>query len=166
MTAPGSRIVVGVDHSPAARSALAYALREAVRRDAPVQVVTAAEVPVDWGAVHGARPDPADWPSAEQVRAAAAVHAARVVDEVRTELAEDADIPPIVTVTAVLGPAAPALLRAASGAALLVVGSRGRGTVASTLLGSVSRDCVLHATCPITVVRPAGDRRPAPVAAT
>jgi nucleotide-binding universal stress UspA family protein len=164
MTAPGTRIVVGLDHSPAARSALAYALREAVRRDVPVEVVTAAETPVDWGAVHGARPDPAMWPSPEQVRAEAATRAARVVDEVRAELAEDVDIPPIVTVTAVLGPAAPALLRAARGAALLVVGSRGRGTVASTMLGSVSRECVLHATGPVTVVPAVDDRRPAPVA--
>lgn len=162
MAAPGSRIVVGVDHSLAARSALAYAMREAVRRDAPVQVVTVAEAPVDWGVVHGARPDPAVWPSADQVRAAAAMHAARVVDEVRAELAEDIDVPPVVTVTAVLGAAAPTLLRAARGAALLVVGSRGRGNVASTVLGSVSRDCVLHATCPVTVVRAIGDRRPAP----
>jgi hypothetical protein len=56
------------------------------------------------------------WPSAEQVRAATAAHAARSVDEVRAELAEDVDVPPIETVTAVLGSASPALLRAARGA--------------------------------------------------
>jgi nucleotide-binding universal stress UspA family protein len=44
------------------------------------------------------------------------------------------------------------LVDAAAGAALLVVGHRGRGS--GVLLGSVGLECVLHATCPVTVVRP------------
>ena len=43
---------------------------------------------------------------------------------------------------------------AADGAELLVIGHRGRGSVASVLLGSVGLYCVLHAQCPVTVVRP------------
>ena len=54
-------------------------------------------------------------------------------------------------------PGAPAavLVEQAQGADLLVVGHRGRGGFASALLGSVSMHCVLHAPCPITIVRPA-----------
>jgi hypothetical protein len=51
------------------------------------------------------------------------------------------------------GHAAEVLLRASKGADLLVVGSRGHGGFASAMLGSVSLYCVLHAHCPVVVVR-------------
>jgi nucleotide-binding universal stress UspA family protein len=54
----------------------------------------------------------------------------------------------------VLGQPAEVLLRVARGARMLVVGSRGRGGFASLLLGSVSDQCVRHATCPVVVVHP------------
>jgi hypothetical protein len=43
-------------------------------------------------------------------------------------------------------------LEAATGADLLVLGSRGHGTFAGMLLGSVSQHCVQHAPCPVLVV--------------
>lgn len=43
---------------------------------------------------------------------------------------------------------------------LLVLGHRGRGAVRSALLGSVGLHCVLHAPCPVTVVRSAAAREP------
>src|SRR6478752_266297 len=52
----------------------------------------------------------------------------------------------------VRGHAADALLDASRGADLLVVGSRGHGTFAGTLLGSVSQHCAQHARCPIVIV--------------
>ena len=46
------------------------------------------------------------------------------------------------------------LLQLAGSAAMVVVGSRGRGKVRSLLLGSVSVALVRHAHCPVVVVRP------------
>jgi nucleotide-binding universal stress UspA family protein len=44
-------------------------------------------------------------------------------------------------------------VRAASGADMLVVGSRGHGGFTGALLGSVSQYCVHHAPCPVLVLR-------------
>jgi nucleotide-binding universal stress UspA family protein len=52
----------------------------------------------------------------------------------------------------VQGHPAQVLLEAARGARLLVVGSRGYGTLAGVLLGSVSQHCVQHAPCAVLVV--------------
>ena len=47
------------------------------------------------------------------------------------------------------------------GADLVVVGSRGLGTVGSVLMGSVSRALVKHAGLPVTIVKSDHDRQPA-----
>jgi nucleotide-binding universal stress UspA family protein len=69
--------------------------------------------------------------------------------------AEVSALEPEVPVRPVLaeGLAAEVLLRTARGADMLVVGSRGHGGFASALLGSVSLYCVLHAHCPVMVLR-------------
>ena len=54
--------------------------------------------------------------------------------------------------TLVQGAAAPALVEAAGHAALLVVGTHGRGAVAGLILGSVSHDVLLNMPCPVIVV--------------
>ncbi|MDR2985950.1 MAG: universal stress protein [Nocardiopsaceae bacterium] len=52
------------------------------------------------------------------------------------------------------------LLQEATGAELLVVGTRGHGPVSEMLLGSVSHHSVHHAPCPVVVVRDPGSHAP------
>ena len=59
----------------------------------------------------------------------------------------------------VRGHPANVLVEASRGADLLVVGSRGHGTVVGMLLGSVSHHCVLHAECPVVVTHTASEPR-------
>jgi nucleotide-binding universal stress UspA family protein len=143
------RVVVGIDGSQGSRAALAYALRDAARRGAAVEAVAAFAPPdypgIDhWTPLYGPIPVPVD-----QVRGDVRRDAERTVQEVSGEL--PAETP--VTVRVVAGGAADALLDAAEGANLLVVGSRGRGGFRSMVLGSVSLACAMHSTCPVTVVR-------------
>ena len=84
--------------------------------------------------------------------------AGQVLDEA---IAGVADLAPGVELRPVIVEDNPAqaLLDAAKGANLLVVGSRGHGGFAEALLGSVGQHCVHHADCPVVVMR--GARRDA-----
>ena len=148
------RVVVGVDGSPGARAALVWAMADAARRGAAVEVVSAFPVEIYWG-------DPVliDERRIEAVRADTEVRVRALVDEVRSE-AGGGDV--VVDVTVVPGPAAHGLLTAADGADLVVVGSRGRGSVASTVLGSVALHAVTHARCPVVVVQPRAETSASP----
>jgi len=129
------RIVVGIDGSDGARAALRWAAEEAQRRGAHLEVVRA------WSFVD--QPEPFDPQFGE--------------DDVRTAVAKDLVACGIdeqdVTVRTPCALAAGALLEAAVGASLLVVGARGLGGFAGLLLGSVSQQVVHHAPCPVLVVR-------------
>jgi nucleotide-binding universal stress UspA family protein len=143
------RIVVGVDGSPGSRAALDHALRDAARRDATVEVVSAATPPEYRMPLAG---PPAI--SLDDIREGIRQRATETVREVTGQLGESLPELPPVTITTATGSAAEALVHAARGAELLVVGSRGHGGFSSMLLGSVSMQCALHAPCPVTVVRP------------
>ncbi|WP_301182570.1 universal stress protein [Subtercola boreus] len=54
--------------------------------------------------------------------------------------------------TAIEGYPAEVLIEISSDAAMLIVGSRGRGEVASLILGSVSAECAEKAHCPVLVM--------------
>ncbi|MET9078486.1 universal stress protein [Streptomyces sp. NPDC004232] len=137
------RVVVGVDGSPSSYEALRWAVRYAGLLDATVDAVAAWELP----GLHG-------W-------SAPAVDMEVDEEETRETLREEltdvlgADAVRSVRPHVVHGNAADVLLRAAEGAEVLVVGSRGRGGFARALLGSVSQHVSQHANCPVVIVRTA-----------
>ena len=147
---PRPRVVIGVDDSPGARAALRWGLPEAVRRGARVQVVAAFSIDYYWSAPYMAGAFPY-----EEIQDDTARRARRVVAEVTAELVA-AGSPGLddLTVDVVTEAGSPALelVERSRGAALLVVGSRGRGSVRSLLLGSVSLHCAGHAHSPLAVV--------------
>jgi nucleotide-binding universal stress UspA family protein len=79
-----------------------------------------------------------------------------VAASVRAQLAEGGELP---EVRLVEGSPAEAILKTADreAAELLVVGSRGRGSLRSAVLGSVSRELASRARCPVVIV-PSGAR--------
>lgn len=140
-------VLVGVDGSPESGAALKFAVAEANRRGARLRVVSTYFPEYS---VHGhTQPLTASEPAIEddveaQIR--------RMVDEA---LAGDTS-PPSVEIVVAAGPAAGVLIDKSGEVDVLVLGHRGRGGFASMLLGSVSLQCVLHARCPVIVVRPTG----------
>jgi nucleotide-binding universal stress UspA family protein len=142
---PRSGVVVGVDGSEVSESAISYAFEIASDVDEsllalhgwydPTRTGTGRMMPLGY--------DPAD-----------------AVQEERLALAESMagwqeKFPNVVVEHRVVyGHPVPALLSAASAARLLVVGSRGRGTVRSIVMGSVSHGILHRSTGPVAVVHP------------
>jgi nucleotide-binding universal stress UspA family protein len=142
-TKPDAPVVVGVDGSPHTGQVLDFAFAAAARRGAPLVAVNV------WAA------DPA-WPD-DLVRA---IYEHRPGgDPIASGLRDCGERYPEVAVRAEAvrdRSPAHALVHAAEGASLAVVGSRGLGLLRGLLLGSVSRALIEHAPCPVAVVRPAG----------
>jgi nucleotide-binding universal stress UspA family protein len=138
-----SRIVAGVDGSRPSVTALRWALRQAELTGATVDAVIAWQYPIAAGGLGWAPTSGLD--DTDYAELAAKALSACV---------EEVNPPPGVTVHQIVvdGNAAQALLDAADGADLLVVGNRGHGGFADALIGSVSGRCVHHAHCPVVVV--------------
>jgi len=143
-------IVVGVDGSPCSVLALRWALEQGTRRHKAVHVVLAWSMPMVVGVALAVTSSEYD------VRAHARAELDRVLHEQADLMGTRPGASPVTSTLRQGNPAA-ALLAAADGASLLVVGSRGRGGFAGALLGSVSHQCVLHAGCPVVVVRVPAD---------
>jgi nucleotide-binding universal stress UspA family protein len=129
---PRGEIVAGVDGSSASQGVLDFAFAEAELRGTRVRVVYA------W-----------TWPGPEPVDEGDE----RLV--VREALAGRRERHPGVDVVEeiVQGHPVEALRQAATGADLLVVGSRGRGAFAGLVLGSVSQALLQRSPCPLAVIR-------------
>ncbi len=134
-------IVVGVDGSPGGLAALRFALEEARLRKASVTAVFAWSIPFVADVPSGLLPE-----LLSDFRA----DAERLLEEAIAEAGDPGGVE--IAQLLVDAPAGRALLEAARGADLLVVGSRGRGGFTGLLLGSVSQQCTQHATCPVVIV--------------
>jgi nucleotide-binding universal stress UspA family protein len=180
-----ARIVVGVDASPGALRALAWAADEARLRLASLQVVHAYHAQALAAPLYfpsqealpgralaaGGRPPGEEMAESLEQRAefqeAVRRQAEDLLDGLLGEVGDTVEGIDVQRSVVEDRNPAEALVELSADADLLVVGSRGRGGFSSLLLGSVSHAAVLHARCPVVVI-PSGaeDRKaasPAPV---
>lgn len=135
-------VVAGWADDPTADAALDFAADEAERRKAPLVVVTTWTLP-QLSAIDGAGAAAVTEQIVDTTRellgaAVQRVHAAHPTLEVTQHLQP--------------GSAAAAIVHAAAHSSLVVVGSRGRGALASLVLGSVSHDVLLAMPAPVAVI--------------
>lgn len=137
-------VVVGVDRGARSRCALERALDEGRSLGRPVRVVHAWSPPLWMGDLTGLAHEPLfhGQDVADLARA--------VADEVLREGVISRH--QAVTTEGCEGEPGHALVAAGAGAALLVLGGHGHGTVVGALLGSVTGRVLHHATCPVMVV--------------
>lgn len=136
------RVVVGVDGSASSRAAVRWAVGYAELIGAVVEAVGVIELPLNYGWSAPVVDTSLDDATAQQ----------NFRQELDAVLAEGQSVE--VRELLVRGNPADVLIEAARGARALVVGSRGHGTFARAMLGSVSQRCAQHATCPVVIVRP------------
>ncbi|MEU8206554.1 universal stress protein [Streptosporangium sp. NPDC049046] len=134
-------ITVGVDDSDACEPALAYAFEQARHRECTLRALYAWQLPV-----HVFAPEIAY--DMDEVRIAQYAAMADRLASWRQKYPEVSLIEDVRCAHPV-----EALAEASKEGDLLVVGSHGRGTLGSLLLGSVSRGVLHHAHCAVAVVR-------------
>lgn len=164
-TAAHPHVVVGVDGSRASRAALGWAARQAQLTGASLHVVHlfrlesvgapfVPEYALVADGVVSTRINEAESTWQEERDRRCREHAEALVRDMLAELYPGSSTAPCVTTD--VRPSvhtAEDLISAAKDAEALVVGSRGLGGFRGLLLGSVSQQCVQHATCPVVVVR-------------
>lgn len=133
-------VVVGIDDSPVARAVLSRAMNQARWRGTDLHVVHVFHLPmvyteaaINWSEVA----------EAQRTAVWAAVAEELEVEDVRIERVDLEGYPPDVLVD----------YASQVDAELLVVGTRGRGEIASLILGSTSHRAIHLATCDVLVVK-------------
>ena len=147
-----SRVVVGSDGSERSTAAIAAALTEA-GPGGSVTVVRSHDITDQWSDGYGV-------PAATnpQVHDDALGRMEALLGEL---LVATAGEHPAVRRLSLTGPAGAVLVEQAADADLLVVASRGHGEFRGLVFGSVALHCVVHAPCPVLVVRPTVRQLPA-----
>ena len=141
-------IIVGVDGSGHSRKALERAIQEAAAHHTSLTVLTVHQAVRDlYGAVSHY---PGDADLTEKARQAAKAETDEVIAALGVQLES-------VTVTAVHGLPAEEIVKAAQGADMVVMGSRGAGGFARLLMGSTATQVAHHAQCAVLIV-PADER--------
>jgi nucleotide-binding universal stress UspA family protein len=137
-------VIVGVDGSPSALDAVAWAADECARHHLPLRLVHTYYLP--------ATGYPNMIVNASDVLAALDAQGRLWLDE--AEAAAHAVAPGITVETALFsGQAIPQLVDESAGARTVVVGSRGLGGFTGLLLGSTAAALTAHSHCPVVVVR-------------
>ncbi|WP_049572973.1 universal stress protein [Nocardiopsis sp. SBT366] len=146
-------VIAGVDGSPTARAALAWATDTAARYGRQIRIVHGLGLPTVTGTFADSAPE--RYQAGEAAREAGHALLAESAEYVRSAR-------PDLDVATVLAPEeAPAvLLNEARHGDVIVVGSRGLGAVRAIMLGSVSLRTSSHAPCPVVVVPEPAPERP------
>ena len=142
-------ILVGLDGSGHSERALEWAAKEAVLRQVPLRVLAVHTVPAGW--TGRAQPEAEDYEVVGRTKTAAQEMTDKVLAGIGGARPDD------VTVEAVNGIPADALLQASESADMIVLGARGGGGFARLRLGSVSDQVAHHAHCPVVII-PHGER--------
>lgn len=133
---PHSRIVVGVDGSAQSISALRYAATLAASLGNELVAFTS------WLPRVALEDYTPDWAPEQDARDALEKSIVQAFGD---------DIPENLEREVVMGPAAPNLIEASKNAAMMVMGTRGRGGFTGLVMGSVSSSLAAHAKCPVLI---------------
>jgi nucleotide-binding universal stress UspA family protein len=156
VTNPG--IVVGVDGSPAAKVAVYWAGQEAAMRNLPLTLVYVVN-PIVPSSVQVPMPVEFEQWQREEARG-------YVDDAVKTVEENTEDGRPVqINSQVFFGNTVATLVDLSKEAEMIVVGCRGRGALARSLLGSVSTGLVHHAHCPVAVIHDEDPLMPHPAQA-
>lgn len=146
------KVVVGVDGSDHSRAALEWAAAEAVRRGAVLRIVHSLGMPLVVSSYGGPAPfQPTDEISgqAKRVLSEAQRHATEQQPDVEAETVSAIEEAPL------------GLIRQSRPNDLIVLGTRGLGSIAALFVGSVSMRVAAQAPCPVVVVPHDGQGHPA-----
>jgi nucleotide-binding universal stress UspA family protein len=149
-------IIVGIDGSPESDAAVNWAAHDAAIRGLPLTVV------------HVESPAAATWSQApvleespEEQQAEGRTLLAHASTIARDAIADTAQVQINGELLSSSTPV-PTLVEQSKDAELIVVGSRGRGALSRSILGSVSAGLIRHAHCPVALIRDVDPEHPDP----